>query len=92
MLSSWEMNMFLVMIPDNFHLTLIFFSGEVKDYAPQSLLNKKPEMKVKAKKAFELKSKKSTSTNYIMQIRHGLGVRIAGSHPAGPGSIPGVGT
>ena len=25
-------------------------------------------------------------------IRHGLGVRIAGSHPAGPGSIPGVGT
>ena len=24
-------------------------------------------------------------------IRHGLGVRIAGSHPAGPGSIPGVG-
>ena len=25
------------------------------------------------------------------QIRHGLGVRIAGSHPAGPGSIPGAG-
>ena len=25
-------------------------------------------------------------------IRHGLGVRIAGSHPAGPGSIPGAGT
>ena len=25
------------------------------------------------------------------EIRHGLGVRIAGSHPAGPGSIPGVG-
>ena len=24
-------------------------------------------------------------------IRHGLGVRIAGSHPAGPGLIPGVG-
>jgi hypothetical protein len=24
-------------------------------------------------------------------IRHGLGVRIAGSHPAGPGSIPGAG-
>ena len=44
--------MFLVMILDNFHLTLIFFSGEVKDYAPQSLLNKNPEMKVKAKKAF----------------------------------------
>ena len=85
------MNMFLVMIPDNFHLTLIFL-GEVKDYAPQSLLNKKPKMKVKAKKAFELKSKKSISTNYVMQIRHGLGVRIAGSHPAGPGSIPGVGT
>ena len=85
------MNMFLVMIPDNFHLTLIF-SGEVKDYAPQSLLNKNSEMKVKAKKAFELKSKKSKSTYYVMQIRHGLGVRIAGSHPAGPGSIPGVGT
>ena len=25
------------------------------------------------------------------QIRYGLGVRIAGSHPAGPGSIPGNG-
>ena len=25
-------------------------------------------------------------------IRHGLAVRIAGSHPAGPGSTPGVGT
>ena len=49
-------------------------------------------MKVKAKKAFQLKSNKSMSTNYVMQIRHGLGVRIAGSHPAGPGSIPGVGT
>ena len=24
-------------------------------------------------------------------IRYGLGVRIAGSHPAGPGSIPGAG-
>ena len=24
-------------------------------------------------------------------IRYGLGVRIAGSHPAGPGSIPGNG-
>ena len=49
-------------------------------------------MKVKAKKAFEPKSNDSTSTNHVMQIRHGLGVRIAGSHPAGPGSIPGVGT
>ena len=92
------MNIFLAMIPDNiifsFNLDYLnlFFSGEVKDYAPQSLLNKKPEMKVKAKKVFELKSKKSISTNYVMQIRHGLGVRIAGSHPAGPGSIPGVGT
>ena len=28
---------------------------------------------------------------YQYVIRHGLGVRIAGSHPAGPGSIPGVG-
>ena len=28
---------------------------------------------------------------YVYAIRHGLGVRIAGSHPAGPGSIPGVG-
>ncbi len=26
-----------------------------------------------------------------MQIRHGLVVRISGSHPGGPGSIPGVG-
>ena len=26
------------------------------------------------------------------QFRHGLVVRIAGSHPAGPGSIPGAGT
>ena len=26
------------------------------------------------------------------QLRHGLVVRIAGSHPAGPGSIPGGGT
>ena len=26
-----------------------------------------------------------------IQIRYGLGVRIAGSHPAGPGSIPGNG-
>ena len=25
-------------------------------------------------------------------LRHGLVVRIAGSHPAGPGSIPGAGT
>ena len=25
-------------------------------------------------------------------IRHGLAVRIAGSHPAGPGSTPGVGS
>ena len=25
------------------------------------------------------------------QIRHGLVARIAGSHPAGPGSIPGAG-
>ena len=25
------------------------------------------------------------------QVRHGLVVRIAGSHPAGPGSIPGGG-
>ena len=25
------------------------------------------------------------------KVRHGLVVRIAGSHPAGPGSIPGVG-
>ena len=57
-----------------------------------SLLNNKPEMKVKAKKAFELNSNNSSSTIFIMQIRHGLGVRIAGSHPAGPGSIPGVGT
>ena len=24
-------------------------------------------------------------------LRHGLAVRIAGSHPAGPGSTPGVG-
>ena len=29
--------------------------------------------------------------NKLNIIRHGLGVRIAGSHPAGPGSIPGVG-
>ena len=29
---------------------------------------------------------------HLYTIRHGLGVRIAGSHPAGPGSIPGVGT
>ena len=28
----------------------------------------------------------------ICEIRHGLGVRIAGSHPAGPGSIPGART
>ena len=28
----------------------------------------------------------------IHQIRHGLVARIAGSHPAGPGSTPGVGT
>ena len=28
---------------------------------------------------------------HISTIRHGLVVRIAGSHPAGPGSIPGVG-
>jgi hypothetical protein len=27
----------------------------------------------------------------FLSIRHGLGVRIAGSHPAGPGSIPGAG-
>ena len=27
----------------------------------------------------------------IHNIRHGLVVRIAGSHPAGPGSIPGGG-
>ncbi len=26
-----------------------------------------------------------------MPVRYGLGVRIAGSHPAGPGSIPGNG-
>jgi hypothetical protein len=26
-----------------------------------------------------------------MTVRYGLGVRIAGSHPAGPGSIPGTG-
>ena len=29
---------------------------------------------------------------YEHQFRHGLVVRIAGSHPAGPGSIPGAGT
>ena len=28
----------------------------------------------------------------ISPIRYGLVVRIAGSHPAGPGSIPGTGT
>ena len=28
---------------------------------------------------------------YVYPIRHGLGVRIAGSHPAGPGSTPRVG-
>ena len=27
----------------------------------------------------------------LQLLRHGLGVRIAGSHPAGPGSIPGAG-
>ena len=27
----------------------------------------------------------------LIQVRHGLVVRIAGSHPAGPGSIPGAG-
>ena len=30
-------------------------------------------------------------TDPFLSIPHGLGVRIAGSHPAGPGSIPGVG-
>ena len=28
---------------------------------------------------------------WLLPIRHGLVVRIAGSHPAGPGSIPGAG-
>ena len=28
---------------------------------------------------------------FSYQIRHGLVARIAGSHPAGPGSIPGAG-
>ena len=28
----------------------------------------------------------------LSSLRHGLAVRIAGSHPAGPGSTPGVGT
>ena len=36
--------------------------------------------------------KKSLSFFLPYLIRHGLGVRIAGSHPAGPGSIPGAGT
>lgn len=27
----------------------------------------------------------------FVSLRYGLGVRIAGSHPAGPGSIPGNG-
>ena len=29
--------------------------------------------------------------NILQHLRHGLVVRIAGSHPAGPGSIPGAG-
>ena len=29
--------------------------------------------------------------NILQHLRHGLVVRIAGSHPAGPGSIPGNG-
>jgi hypothetical protein len=28
---------------------------------------------------------------FLLSIRYGLVVRIAGSHPAGPGSIPGNG-
>ena len=28
----------------------------------------------------------------LISLRYGLVVRIAGSHPAGPGSIPGTGT
>ena len=31
------------------------------------------------------------SSQFSQQFRHGLVVRIAGSHPAGPGSIPGAG-
>ncbi len=29
---------------------------------------------------------------HFVQLRYGLVVRIAGSHPAGPGSIPGNGS
>ena len=41
--------------------------------------------------------KASQTINYaellhiLQHLRHGLVVRIAGSHPAGPGSIPGAG-
>ena len=43
-------------------------------------------------KGKESKILKKIFCSTFQAIRHGLGVRIAGSHPAGPGSIPGVGT